>query len=102
LLVHYLRRSGAGSTGRRIGTPGGPLVSSAGPPRAALALNARTLMAAVGLVLVAAFMLLVLGDDAQAAVVATHNITVFPQRDYVSATGYTVGSPATVQVFHAG
>jgi hypothetical protein len=59
-------------------------------------------MAAVGLVLAAAFMLLVLGDEARAAVAAPHNIIVFPQRDYVSATGYTVGSPATVEVFHAG
>jgi hypothetical protein len=38
--------------------------------------------------------------DADAAVTAPHNIIAFPQRDYVSASGYTVGSPATVEVFH--
>src|SRR3954452_8135493 len=101
MLVHSFRRAGAGCAGRRSGAPGGSSVRSVGPPGAA-ALNLRTLFAAAGLVLAAAFLLLAFGAEADAAVVAPHNIIAFPQRDYASASGYTVGSPATVEVFHAG
>jgi hypothetical protein len=102
MSVQSLRRAGAGCATRWNRTPGGSSVHSAGPPRAAAALNLRTLILAAGLALAATLLLLGLGEEAQAAVVAPHNITVFPQRDYVSAAGYTVGTPATVQVFHAG
>src|SRR4051794_1521576 len=102
MLVQTLCRAGARCAPRWTRTPGGSSIHSAGPPGAAAALNLRTLIAPAGLALVAALLLLGFGDEAQAAVVAPHNITVFPQRDYVSAAGYTVGTPATVQVFHAG
>src|SRR5436190_1536891 len=102
MLVHSLRRTGAGCAERRNGTPGGSSIHSVGLPSRAAALNLRTLIAAVGLVLTAAFVLLAFGAEADAAVVAPHNIIAFPQRDYVSATGYTVGTPATVELFHAG
>src|SRR3954453_9009275 len=101
MLVHSFRRAGAGCAGRRSGAPGGSSVRSVGPPGAA-ALNLRTLFAAAGLVLAAAFLLLAFGAEADAAVVAPHNIIAFPQRDYVSATGYTVGVRATVKLFRAG
>src|SRR4051794_15287304 len=102
MSVQSLRRAGAGCAARWNRTPGGSSVHSAGPPRAAAALNLRTFFAAAGLALAAAILLLALGAEADAAVVAPHNIVAFPQRDYVSASGYTVGTPATVQLFHAG
>jgi hypothetical protein len=102
LSVQSLRRAGAGCAGWRNRTPGGSSFSSAGPPGAAVALNMRTLVAAAGLVLAAAFVLLAFGAEADAAVGAPHNIIVFPQRDYVSATGYAIDVPVTVKVFHPG
>src|SRR3954452_8238260 len=102
MSVQSLRRAGAGCAARWNRTPGGSSVHSAGPPRAAAALNLRTFFAAAGLALAGAILRLALGAEADAAVVAPHNIVAFPQRDYVSASGYTVGTPATVQLFHAG
>src|SRR3954447_13163555 len=102
MLVQTLCRAGARCAARWNRTPGGSSIHSAGPPGAAAALDLRTLIAAAGLALVGVALLFGLATDADAAVVAPHNIIAFPQRDYVSAAGYTVGTPATVQVFHAG
>jgi hypothetical protein len=104
LLVLFLRLSAALRAGGRLfGPPGGSFVSCVGAPTAGGTARARTVLIVAGLALAAALaLLLALTGDADAAVAAPHDIIAFPQRDYVSATGYTVGVPATVKVFHAG
>ena len=100
-----LNRLAGALGGRRRSTraPGGSSIACVAPPQAALARIPRAALLTIGIALAAGVALLFgLATDADAAVVAPHNIIAFPQRDYVSATGYTVGVPATVQVFHAG
>jgi hypothetical protein len=104
LLVLLNRLAGAFGAGRRsIGPPGGSSITCVRPPGAVLARIPRSVLLLAGVVLAVGLALL-LGavDDADAAVTAPHNIIAFPQRDYVSASGYTVGIPATVEVIHAG
>src|SRR4051794_40468416 len=86
-----------------MGSPGGSSIACVAPLEAALARIPRAALLTIGIALAAGVALLFgLATDADAAVVAPHNIIAFPQRDYVSASGYTVGVPATVQVLHAG
>jgi hypothetical protein len=77
------------------------------PPASTANRWARTLP----LIALGALILLVtaLGGDADAAVAATvinnpprasHNITAFPQRDFVSADGYAIDDTVTVEVIH--
>ena len=104
MLVLSIRLARAlGVLGAVTGPSGGSSVLCVGPPSRAYARTLRTWLAIAGVTLAAVCaVLLALTGDADAAVGAPHDIIAFPQRDYVSATGYTVGVPATVKVFHAG